>query len=81
MGAWRVSQVGRVLLAIMGAAAVVSVVAPPPWSTVAGLILLFVLLLILSNTFVGRTVITMSDRERTEFFRRLYGPKRRPRDP
>jgi hypothetical protein len=32
------------------------------------------------NTFVGRTMATMSERERTAFFQRMYGAKRRRKD-
>jgi hypothetical protein len=78
---WRITRAGRVLLALLAIAAVVSIFAPPLIGDVAGVIGLFVLLIVLMNSFAGRTMATMSETERTGFFKRMYQPKRRwPQD-
>jgi hypothetical protein len=77
---WRITPVGRVLLALLAIVAVVSMFAPPIVGDIAGAVGLFVVLGVLMNSFVGRTMYTMSEDERTRFFQRMYGPKRRGRD-
>jgi hypothetical protein len=78
---WRITPAGRLLLGLLGICAVASVFAPPyPWGDLGGLVGLCLLLGILMNTFVGRTMATMSERERTAFFQRMYGAKRRRKD-
>jgi hypothetical protein len=74
---WRITGAGRVVLAVLAICALVSIFAPPFVGDVAGLFGLLVLLIVLMNSFAGRTMSTMSEGERTDFFRRMYQPKRR----
>jgi hypothetical protein len=77
---WRITTAGWVFLALLGLVAVASIFGPPLIGDIAGLVGLLVVLGVLMNSFVGRTMSTMSKDERMRFFQRMYGPKRRWRD-
>jgi hypothetical protein len=66
-----------VVLGLLVVAALVSVFGPPVASDIAGLIGLLIVLLLLMNTFAGRTLQAAPEAERTAFFRRIYAPKDR----
>jgi hypothetical protein len=66
-----------VVLCLLAMCGVVSIFGSPLVGDVAGAVGLLVLLGVLMNTFVGRTMSTMSEAERTAFFQRVYRPRRR----
>jgi uncharacterized membrane protein len=74
---WRITRVGWVVLGLLAVCGVVSIFASPIVGDIAGVIGLLVLMGVLMNTFVGRTMQTMSEGERTQFFQRMYRPNRR----
>ena len=65
------------VLGLLAVAAVVSIFGPPVASDVAGLIGLLIVLVVLMNTFAGRTLQAASESERTAFFQRIYRPRNR----
>ena len=77
MQGWHVSRAGWVVLTLLAICAAVSVFAPVFIGDIAGVVFLILLMGVLMNTFVGRTMSTMSETERTQFFRRMYRPNRR----
>jgi hypothetical protein len=68
------------VLVLLAVAAALSIFAPPLVGDLAGIVGLLTVLCVLATSFVGRTAITMSDSERSDFFRRIYALKRRWRD-
>jgi UPF0716 family protein affecting phage T7 exclusion len=77
---WRITGAGKVVLALLALCAIVSIFAPVFIGDIAGAVFLIVLMGVLMNTFVGRTMSTMSESERTQFFQRMYQPRKRWRD-
>jgi hypothetical protein len=72
--------VGWVILGLLAICAIVSTFASALIGDIAGVVFLLVLLGVLMNTFVGRTMSTMSEGERTQFFQRMYQPRKRWHD-
>lgn len=68
------------MLGLLAICAIVSTFASPLIGDIAGAIFLIVLMGVLMNTFVGRTMSTMSADERTQFFQRMYQPRKRWHD-